>query len=519
MLKFRFFILPISLFGVASGLFLFEFLGLGEYFILFLLLIIFSVVFIAFAFRAERNLKVLIVFSSLFFLSVIFGLIRANLSEKEFILSRHSGERIEVMGTVMNDPEDRGSYLFVILEADFIRTDKVCASVSERVLVRTDRFEPISYGDNLRVRGLIERPEPFVTDTDRVFAYDEFLEKDNIGAVISFASVDVISSGDGNLIKQMLFSLKNEYLDTVSRYVPDPESSLLGGLTVGAKQSLGEELEKDFRSTGIIHIVVLSGYNVVIIAEAIFILLRYFSTRVRVSLGIIAVSFFAVLVGGGATVVRASIMAIAALVGRALGREVLAIQTLFFAAIAMLIFNPSLLLYDPSFQLSFMATLGLILLSKPLEKYLHWVRYKWLRDITTATVATQLAVLPLLIYLVGEVSLVALPVNLLVLPSVPPAMLLGFLTGIFGSIPFISLVLGPVFGALSFFFLSYELLVIEVFAALPFASLRLPHFPFVFVLSLYALLGFFTLVVSRPGAVRKNILLDVSHLFLGKREK
>src|SRR5690606_20159485 len=120
--------------------------------------------------------------------------------------------------------------------------------------------------------------------------------------------------------------------------------------------------------TGIIHIVVLSGYNIIIIAEVIQRALRFLPSRVRLIVSASSIALFVVLVGASATVVRASIMAVTALVARSTGREALGLQMLFFAGIVMLISNPSLLLYDPSFQLSFIATLGLILLSKPLER-------------------------------------------------------------------------------------------------------------------------------------------------------
>jgi len=163
---------------------------------------------------------------------------------------------------------------------------------------------------------------------------------------------------------------------------------------------------------------------------------------------------------------------------------------LFFAGIVMLVSNPSLLLYDPSFQLSFIATLGLILLSKPLEHLFVWMRSRTLGEITTATIATQIAVLPLLIFSFGEVSLVALPVNLLVLPTVPLAMLLGFLTGVAGVLPLVSVLLAPVLGALAFLVLSFELLIVDLFARIPLASVSVPPLSLATVLLLYALLGF-----------------------------
>jgi competence protein ComEC len=235
---------------------------------------------------------------------------------------------------------------------------------------------------------------------------------------------------------------------------------------------------------------VLSGYNVIIIAETLIRSFRSLPVRMRLMVSTLAVALFVILVGAGATVLRAAIMAIAALFVRTTGRTAIGVQLLFLAGIIMLAINPLLLLHDPSFQLSFIATLGLICLSKPIETFFVGINNRALREITTATVATQIAVLPFLMYLIGEISVVSLPVNLLVLPTVPLAMLLGFITGIVGVIPFVSMFLAPLFGALAFFVLSYQLLIIDIFSRVPFSTIVVPPLFLTHTALLYAILVF-----------------------------
>lgn len=493
--------LPLLFVGISVGIILAETLRLGFFFSTTLALISFVVIMSAYALHKERVLRGFVASLSVVLFAVAVGVVVSSFNQKEFKLTNFADQKVVLYGEVVEEVEDRGSYLQLIVSANVVETEDVCVEVSERTLVRADRFSGVSYGDSVKIAGSISLPEPFVTDTDRIFAYDEFLRKESVGTIISFAQVEVVDTGGGNFIKSSLLKVKSAYLSSIKRYIPDPAASLLGGLTVGTKQALGKDLERDFRVTGIIHIVVLSGYNVVIIAEAIMFTLRYFSTRVRTVLGVIAIGLFAVLVGGGATVVRAAVMAAVALVARMFGREALAIQALFFAGAIMLLFNPLLLLHDPSFQLSFLATLGLILLSERFEKIFSWIRHKGFREITTATFAVQITVLPLLLYMVGELSIVALPVNLLVLTSVPIAMLLGFLTGVFGLVPLVSTFLAPVFGILAFLVLKYELVVIDIFARLPFAAVTLPEFPFLFVIIIYALMIFLFLKTKAPRSL------------------
>jgi len=117
-----------------------------------------------------------------------------------------------------------------------------------------------------------------------------------------------------------------------------------------------------------------------------------------------------------------------------------------------------------------------------------WITEKYgLREIVVATIATQIFVLPFLLYKMGTLSLVALPVNLLILAAIPLTMLFGFLTGMLG---FISSALAAPFAFLSYAFLEYELFIVEFFAKLPFAEVFVSDFPLWLMLSCYAVLVF-----------------------------
>ena len=208
-----------------------------------------------------------------------------------------------------------------------------------------------------------------------------------------------------------------------------------------------------------------------------------------ISIGAIAIIFFAIMTGASATIVRASIMALLVLLARATGRTYAITRALFIAGFFMILHNPKILVFDSSFQLSFMATLGLIYLEPKIEQYFKLVPTKWqLREFATATVATQLFVLPLILYKMGDLSLVALPVNMLILAFVPLTMLFGFLTGVLG---FVSTILSLPFAYVTYALLTYQLKVVELFASLPFASLHINHFPvwaMLFIYMVYALL-------------------------------
>ena len=149
--------------------------------------------------------------------------------------------------------------------------------------------------------------------------------------------------------------------------------------------------------------------------------------------------------------------------------------------------NPHTLLYDPGFQLSVIATIGLIRFSPPLEKRLTWIPERLgLRSIAAATLGTQIAVLPLLLYMTGTLSLVALPANLAVLPAIPLAMISAAVAGAVGILHGGA---GMIVGIPSYILLEYAIAMTGFFASIPFSAVALPVFPGWVVAGAYLALG------------------------------
>lgn len=396
-------------------------------------------------------------------------------------------KKLEIKAIIVTEPEavERG-WRFVV-EVD-------SGAEMHRILVSTGFYPIYEYGDVVQMTGSLLVPENFQSENGRTFNYRGYLAKDSIHYRMNKPIIILVERGQGNWLKEKLFNFKHAFLRNVERVLPEPQSALAGGLVLGVKQSLGEELEEDFRKAGIIHIVVLSGYNITIIAEAFMKTLSSLPKHIGIAGGAIGIILFAIITGGTATVVRSSIMALIALLGKSMNREYDAYRGLAVAAYIMVFHNPHILLYDPSFQLSFLATLGLMMLSPHLEKYFVWVTEKFgLRSIFTSTLATQIFVLPYLLYQIGDVSVVGLVVNILVLPIIPITMLCVFLSGMAGfAFGFIGTVVSQIFSFPTYALLAYEIKMVEVFAELPFASVSFPAIP---LWSVFVMYGVYAVVL------------------------
>ena len=403
----------------------------------------------------------------------------ASWSEIDPVLESQVGTEVALTGVVVREPDvrERTTHLYIEVE-------------NSLVLVTTDRYTgEFSYGDLIKAHEVLEKPQSFETDLGRTFNYPGYLLARGTSYVLPFAEVEVLGGGEGNPFLAKIFDVKHRFMQKIEGLIPEPQAGLSLGLLLGVKRALGDELEEVFRETGIIHIVVLSGYNVMIVVTFVMYVLGWlFGRKLSTAFGVIAIALFAILVGLSATVLRASIMASLLLIVGLTGRIYFVLRGLMLAGFIMLLVNPYLLVFDTGFQLSFMATLGLILAAPFVTERLSAVP-TWFgaREFLTATLVTQLFVLPLLLYQIGEFSVVAVIVNVLVLPMVPAAMLLTFITGLVGLI-FPSL--APPLSFLTHLSLSYIVVVAEWFASLPFASFVVPAFPFWFVPIAYAILGY-----------------------------
>lgn len=439
----------------------------------------------------ERS-KLLFVSLAIFCFSL--GLLRTEWASWYVInpyLESQIEKRVSVEGVIKREPEDRSNATHLHVKTDY-----------GLILVMATLGEDWRYGDKVLVTGLLQKPEEFETDLGRVFNYPGYLLAQGISYKISFAEVAKKEESEGSTLA-LLYDFKRHFIASLERLIPEPQSGLGKGLLLGVKKALGKDLESVFRQTGIIHIVVLSGYNVMIVVTFIlFILGSIFGRKLSTAFGIVSIVLFALLVGLGATVVRASLMASLLLVMGFTGRIYLALRGLFLAGLLMIIWNPYSLVFDIGFQLSFLATLGLILLSPYLSKQLISIpNFIGIREFLVATLATQLFVLPLLLYQIGEFSVVAVMVNVIVLPMVPVAMMLTFLTGLVG---LVSNTLALPFAYAAHLSLAYIITIAEWFGGLPFAAFSVPPFSFWFVPVGYAAIAVLVWQLGRESDVLQD---------------
>ncbi len=403
-------------------------------------------------------------------------------------LAPFKNQEVVLEGVIVEEPEIRMNGTRVRIDVRRIKVlssdDFVSNEVDSSLILSTVRtsLDP-TYGDVVSLEGRLEKPEIIVDDDGRSFDYPHYLGKDRIYYLLKGGDMTILERHEGNKLKEHLLKLKHAFIGRLNDSLPEPHSLLASGLVVAGKGALTEDLNEQFKRVGLIHIVVLSGSNVTIIAEAISKSLSFLPKFFAATGGVLGIIAFTVIAGTSATVVRSAIMSIIALIGHTTGRRGSALRALIVAACGMVLINPDIVIYDPSFQLSFTGTLGLITLGETVKKWFMWLPERFaIREIVSASIASQISITPMILHMSGMFSVVSLLVNILVLPFIPLTMLFVFLAGCLG---FISQIISTPFVIVSYAMLSYVLSMVSFFSSWKFAAMTISSLSWLEVACIY----------------------------------
>jgi len=398
---------------------------------------------------------------------------------------------VTVRGSIAEDPDERPSVIKYAIAAETIRLTETGTwiPVEGLILVSDSRRWPVfSYGDEVIVRGKLSRPEAIEN-----FAYDNYLSRYGIYSVMSSVSITHAGGNRGYRFLNFLYATRRGFEDRIEALLPEPHAAFEEGLLTGSRRGIPAHLTQNFTTTGLTHIIAISGYNITIVITVIMGFLFWLPFKWRLIPAMIAIISFTLFTGASASVVRAAIMGILGLLALTLGRQSnmrLAILWTFFI---MLIWNCKQLWYDASFQLSFAAIIGLTELSPILKPWFeHIPETLGLRESLLATMSAQITTIPLALCLFGNLSLIAPVANLLVAPFIPIAMLFGAL-GVGMSL--LSHGLAAILMLPAWMCLQWIMFVASFLAKIPGSALHFDHVSSWFALAYYLALLFMVFMV------------------------
>ncbi|MBI2756509.1 MAG: ComEC/Rec2 family competence protein [Chloroflexi bacterium] len=345
-------------------------------------------------------------------------------------LTPYFGEPASLTGTVEGEPSGRGRATLFRLRLTRVSSGTVGATVLESSL---PLVEVAAVGAAAQSLG----PGDLVEATGRLLRATPVAERQGARGALSFPVLQrVISAQRSAMTASNPFDrLRQSVEDGFGRYLPSPQGPLALGTLLGGTAGLSEQARLEMRTAGLGHLVAVSGYNVVVVAALVGVVSRRILGRWwSIPLSITGIVLYTGLVGAPASAIRAALMACAALLGTAVGRVADPLTSLVLAAVAMALFDPAVLA-DVGFQLSFAATLGLVLLHPRIAPAIARTRLpRWAAEPLSLTLSAELATLPLLLVQFSQVSVVAPVANVFAAPLIPWIMAASF--GLALSLPF-----------------------------------------------------------------------------------
>ncbi|NCU41839.1 MAG: ComEC/Rec2 family competence protein [Candidatus Moranbacteria bacterium] len=359
--------------------------------------------------------------------------------------------------------------------------------LNREAFIRTEKWETYRIGEKLSVSCMWEIPqfdEKTKTDWKRIFsARGPFL--------FCFDRAPVRLGEKDDIFRFSFTEARQSAEERIAHILPYPESALGGGLLFGGSSGLSHQWQEKFAHTSMTHIVAVSGYNITLLVQYFGILAITVGIRRQHSLwlSVVGIFLFIAMIGFPASGVRAGIMGILAFIAISGGAMSNALRALVMASACMVFFSPLILRYDVGFQLSVLATLGIIV-GAPFIKRLGVQRLsffpKLFSEIALTTFFAQLFVFPLIIKTFGFFSLLSFVANLCILWTLPLAML-GTLLAL--AISVFAIVAGKVAGIFPWILLSYDMHVIDWLSRYEKLSLSPENVSPLFILVYYFVLG------------------------------
>lgn len=371
---------------------------------------------------------------------------------------------------VYEDKQKINFYSTILSEPKFISNQqRLIASLpnGERVYISTNSNSSFRFGDKLRISGSLNKQ--LLTNNKSILTMD-------------YPEIKVESNS-----LQILDEIRKKISSIFKKNLPSTSSSLLLGIVFGIKEQMDKNFLDQLRNVGVLHVIAASGMNVVMVGGFLSTTLAvFFKRKLALVLTIFGIFFYAVLSGLEPSIVRASIMGGLVFLSQILGRQNSASYALFLSASLMLFLSPSLI-SDIGFQLSFAATAGLLYVRPLFEgaRLKNIIEKSIIGQDVMTTIVAQLATLPILLTNFGTYSLWSILVNALVLWTVPPLMILGGLSALFG---LVYNFLGQIFIYLGLPLLLYFEKVVSIFGQKE-GTLVASNFPWQFAAAYYSILA------------------------------
>ncbi|MBR4890681.1 MAG: DNA internalization-related competence protein ComEC/Rec2 [Clostridia bacterium] len=431
----------------------------------------------------------------------------------------YQNKTIFITGEAQEDAQKHEKHIRFEMKTKTVDDGENVSAASEKVIVtcfKEDKELPkISRGDVLTLKAYISIPDD--AKNSGGFDYAKYLKSEGIYFQATSNGEINITAKNKHLFSDAVYNLRRKCASFFDENIPETEAEILKAYVLGDKTGISEENTEIFSNSGLSHVLAVSGTHVLVFLTCLTYVLSLFtkSKRKQLAISIVAVSLYVIFTGASPSAIRAGFVCVFAISGQLLLRRSDSATTLMLIAAILCAVNP-LIIYSASFMLSFSAAFGILIFTQGISNAFSFVYeriedkiklkfyLKCICDITAVGVAANIFVIPVLICLFKEFSVMSVVATVLINPILAPLLSCGL---IFCILSFISPVIATPAGG--FIYLCAKLMIgtAKFFGSFSFSKVSVGEITpvFIFIYAVLVLILYFSVV--EKNKVAKTVLL------------
>lgn len=476
-----------AIIGIIYGLYLFTSIAITIILITLLLFLIQKNKSKTIYFLVKRR-KIFLIFLISILISSLYTILVNSRYEKVY---KEIPKNITTIATVVSEAKETeyyNSYEVKVNDKKFI------------MYVKKSEPQELKYGMKIKLEA--EYTEPQEARNYKGFNYKEYLKTKKVYGTFKASKITILKDNDVNIFLRYSNIARNKIIETVKNILPEETEGLMVGILIGENEGISDEIKQSFSKSSLSHIVAISGSHITYIVVGIsFILTKSKVPRRGIHITtIIALIIFMFLTRFSPSVVRACIMGIIMLFAKIVHRKLDILNSIAFSLLLILIDNP-FAINDIGLQLSYLGTLGIVFLNKPILNFLEKYINKKIAEILSVTLSAQIAVLPITAINFNTISTVFIISNLIAVPLSGVITLFGYANALLGII-FIDL--AKLIGKALNIITQLLIWIAKITAQIPFATITINTPSILFVIMYYICLC----IAVKKGKLIIQIILD-----------
>lgn len=409
------------------------------------------------------------------------------------IVNHLSDKKVCLIAQIIRDPDIRVEQTFLECKAEtliIIEPDTQIIPVVGKVRISIQYpANDFEYGDRIKVYSSLYFPK--FPENPGDFEYGAYLQRQGIYGVMNIHSqydIAVINKTTGNLfVSKIAMPIKRFIKNAIDSNLSQSQAGFLKAITIGEQGLISEKLKEYFRNTGTIHILVVSGSNVAIIALMVFLLLGVFRCPMLVKqiLTAICLLIYMAVTDFQYPIIRATIMTLIGMIALTTERITNMYDVIMFAGLVVLLVNPQSL-FDPSSQLSFIVVLAIVYLYPKLNIFNKNTKWRIFQDLFFVSLSAQIGITPIIACYFSRLPLVSIIANLFIVPLAGLSMTLAFTLCICNLLPWQFLT--HIVAGTNWLCATIILKIVEFFANIPYSYMWVKTPSLLLIVFIYVLL-------------------------------